>query len=198
MSVSFEFWPTLTFTVVFLSWLAFVAVFFAGKKSASVPERKRELKSIVGIVFQAASYAIVWTFYRLPFTSLWPTSKPMEIAIASLTIVLTLSSVLFFNAAIRTLGKQWSLAARVLEEHTLITEGPYSIVRNPIYTAMLGMLIATGLAISRWWAMVLATALFIMGTTIRVRSEERLLRNAFGREFDNYARQVPALIPFVL
>jgi protein-S-isoprenylcysteine O-methyltransferase Ste14 len=40
-----------------------------------------------------------------------------------------------------------------------------------------------------------AVGLFVVGTLIRVRVEERLLREAFGSEFEAYARNVPALIP---
>ena len=45
--------------------------------------------------------------------------------------------------------------------------------------------------------LIVAIALFAMGTTIRIRSEERLLRNAFGEEFDAYAQKVPAIVPFM-
>jgi len=31
-----------------------------------------------------------------------------------------------------------------------------------------------------------------------VRSEEKLLREAFGREFEEYAQKVPAVIPFLI
>jgi protein-S-isoprenylcysteine O-methyltransferase Ste14 len=40
-----------------------------------------------------------------------------------------------------------------------------------------------------------AVALYLLGTWIRVRSEEALLRGAFGAEFEEYARRVPAVIP---
>jgi protein-S-isoprenylcysteine O-methyltransferase Ste14 len=98
---------------------------------------------------------------------------------------------------VRTLGKQWSLAARVLEGHDLITSGPYSVVRNPIYTGMFGMLLATGLAISHWIGLLIAVIVFSIGTAIRVRSEEKLLRGAFGEKFEAYARKVPAVVPFL-
>ena len=191
MKFRFEIWPTLAFTVVVISWAAFVIVFLTGRKETSAPERKREGTSIIGIVFQGLSYAAVWTFHRQPFTPLTPSSKPLEITVAMLTIMLAFSSVWFFHAAIRTLGKQWSLAARVVEGHKLVTEGAYRIVRNPIYTAMFGMLLATGLAISTWPGLIIAVVLFVVGTTIRIRSEEKLLRNAFGAEFDAYAQKVP-------
>jgi len=107
-------------------------------------------------------------------------------------------SVWFCSAAIRTLGEQWSLAARVVEGHKLVTKGPYSIVRNPIYTGMFGMLLATGLAVSHWIGLVIAIVIFAIGTFIRVRSEERLLREMFGSEFDEYARKVRAVIPLLI
>jgi protein-S-isoprenylcysteine O-methyltransferase Ste14 len=87
------------------------------------------------------------------------------------------------------------LQARVLEDHKLIRDGPYRFVRHPIYTGMLGMLIATGLVYSHWVAFVAALALYGVGTAIRVRSEEKLLREQFGAAFDDYKRRVPAVVP---
>ena len=97
--------------------------------------------------------------------------------------------------ALRTLGKEWSLTARLVEGHKLATTGPYAYVRHPIYTGMLGMLLSTGLAVSHWVAIIVALVIFFAGTIIRVRSEERLLREAFGEEFENYAQRVRAIVP---
>jgi protein-S-isoprenylcysteine O-methyltransferase Ste14 len=60
---------------------------------------------------------------------------------------------------------------------------------------MLGMLVATGLAVSHWAALLVALVVFFVGTVIRVRSEEKLLRGAFGEQFEAYARRVPAILP---
>ena len=199
MVIRFEIWPALAFAVVMLSWLAFIVAFasFLGKKAPSAPDSKRERTSIVGIALQGVGYAIVWTLRRPPFTPIVSSSKIVEVALAVLTMALAIGSVWFVSAAVRTLGKQWSLAARVLEGHKLITEGPYSVVRNPIYTGMFGMLLATGLAISHWIGLLIAIVVFAIGTAIRVHSEERLLRGAFGEEFEAYARRVPAVVPFL-
>jgi protein-S-isoprenylcysteine O-methyltransferase Ste14 len=99
------------------------------------------------------------------------------------------------KSAVRTLGKQWAVAARLVEGHKLITEGPYAYVRNPIYTGMFGMLLATGLAMEHWIATIAAVVIFAAGLVIRVRTEEKLLRAAFGQEFEDYAQRVPAVIP---
>ncbi|MFN2578817.1 MAG: isoprenylcysteine carboxylmethyltransferase family protein [Pyrinomonadaceae bacterium] len=190
-------WPTLAFVVMALSWLAFVLTFLFHKKPPSPPDKKRDPSSVAGIVLQGLGFAIVWIIRRDWFTPMFPNSS-LEIVLALVTMFLAISSVWFCSAAIRTLGKQWSLAARVVEGHKLVTEGPYSIVRNPIYTGMFGMLLATGLAVSHWIGLVIAIAVFAIGTFIRVRSEAKLLREMFGREFDEYAHEVPAVIPFFI
>ncbi|HXI22290.1 MAG TPA: isoprenylcysteine carboxylmethyltransferase family protein [Pyrinomonadaceae bacterium] len=191
-------WSTAAFVVMVLSWVAFVIVFATQKKAPSSPDKKRDSISILGIVLQGTSYAVVWTIRRPWFTPMFPPNRSLEIALSVLAMVLAVASVWFCGAAVRTLGKQWSLAARVLEGHKLVTEGPYNVVRNPIYTGMFGMLLATGLAVSHWLGLSIAIVVFAIGTFIRVRSEEKLLREAFGAEFDEYAQRVPAVIPFLI
>jgi protein-S-isoprenylcysteine O-methyltransferase Ste14 len=195
--LSLDFLPTWVFAVVMLSWFAFVVVFFARKNPPSPPDSKRDRISILGIALQGVSYGIVWSAHRPFFTPLFKMGKQLEIIVAVLTMIVAIGSVWFVLNAIRTLGKQWSLAARVLEGHKLVTEGPYRIVRNPIYTGMFGMLLATGLAISHWIGLLIAIVIFAIGTVIRVHSEEKLLREVFGAEFEGYADRVPAVVPFL-
>jgi protein-S-isoprenylcysteine O-methyltransferase Ste14 len=133
-----------------------------------------------------------WQPFLPPVAAL---SGILGIVFAVLTVAIAAGSGWLIETAIRTLGKQWALRARLVEGHKLITVGPYAYVRNPIYTGMFGMLIATGLAMQHWIALIVAIILFAVGTVIRVRSEEKLLRSAFGKEFDDYAARVPAVLP---
>lgn len=96
------------------------------------------------------------------------------------------------------LGKQWTYEARVIEGHELIREGPYAVVRNPIYLGMFGLMMATGLAYTTWWAGLTAVVSFLVGNQIRIHSEEKLLHETFGAEFDEYAVRVPAFFPRLL
>ncbi len=141
------------------------------------------------------AFLIVWSIRRRPYTSILPIGLWFEFVTAVLAIVLVIASLLIMSAAVRVLGKQWSLQARVLEGHALIREGPYRFVRHPIYTGMLGMLIAAGLVHGHWTGLVIAVAFYGIGTAIRVHSEEKLLREQFGAAFDDYKRNVPAVIP---
>jgi protein-S-isoprenylcysteine O-methyltransferase Ste14 len=194
--------PTAVFVFIVLCWISFAAFFIFKKKPEAereeTVERKRERASIYGIATQGLSYAIAWGVHRPYFTPLFAMSRALEIVLAVLTAALAVGSVWMVVAAARALGKQWSLAARVVEEHKLVTEGPYRIVRHPIYTGMLGMLLATSFATSFWFAIPFVLLAFIIGTLVRVRSEEKLLRETFGPQFDDYARRVPAFIPGLL
>jgi protein-S-isoprenylcysteine O-methyltransferase Ste14 len=128
-------------------------------------------------------------------TAILPLGHWFEFLNTILVIAVILVSLWMMFSAVRVLGKQWSLQARVLEDHKLVREGPYRFVRHPIYTGMLGMIVAGGLAWSHWAGILIALLLFGIGTAIRVRSEEKLLREQFGAEFDDYKRSVPAVLP---
>ncbi len=197
MTASLEFLPTMVFAVVMLSWLAFVVVFVARQNPPPPPDSKRDRISILGIALQAVSYGVVWSVHRQFFTPIVRMRKELEILVAIVTMLVAIGSVWFVSSAVRSLGKHWSIAARLVEGHKLVTEGPYRVVRNPIYTGMFGMLLATGLAIGHWIGLLSALVVFAVGTVIRVQSEERLLREAFGDEFEAYARRVPAVVPFL-
>src|SRR6185295_7093461 len=102
MRIQFQFWPTLAFVVMMLSWVAFVVTFPTHKKPPSPPDKKRDPSSIVGIVFQGLGYAAVWMVRRSWFTPIFGANKSLEIALSLLTMLLAVWSVWFCAAAIRT------------------------------------------------------------------------------------------------
>ena len=185
------------FYVVIVCWWLFALTFWLRKRPPRAREAKRDRTSLIGLFLQAVAYFSVgfYPLQRRQFPPVRSGSPAMEWGLAVLTVAIAVASVWLVNAAARRLGKQWALAARLVEGHALIQDGPYRFVRNPIYTGMFGMLLATGLAAGRWIPLLVAIVLFAAGTFIRIRSEERLLRQAFGSEFEEYARHVPALVP---
>ena len=140
-----------------------------------------------GIGLQVAGLILIW-----PRTS---ESNPAALSVASM-IVAPFSTWLVWRA-VGHLGKQWRIQAGLYADHELIRSGPYRFVRHPIYASLLGMFLATGF-IMAWWPLLLAGAvLFLIGTEIRVRAEDGLLRSRFGKEFEQYQASVPAYIPLV-
>ncbi|HXZ31048.1 MAG TPA: isoprenylcysteine carboxylmethyltransferase family protein [Terriglobales bacterium] len=180
--------------LVVLSWVAFALIFAFRKKVPKAPEAKRDSSSKWGIVLQACAITLVWA---IPRAHWWPVSGWLgaEVTLAAVAVALAYLSSWLCYRAVQTLGKQWTYAARVVEGHELITQGPYAVVRNPIYLGMFGVMFSTGLVFSTWWALLLASVLFLVGNHIRIQAEEKLLRETFGSKFDEYVRNVPAMFP---
>ena len=77
----------------------------------------------------------------------------------------------------------------------LVQEGPYAIIRNPIYAG--NFLLCLGLACftSSWEVLLACTVYFIVVYGRIIRAEERFLRATFGVLYDDFCRRVPRLVP---
>jgi len=182
--------------LVAVGYVGFFLFFFRQAKPARGGETKRAPASQIGIILQMVAYAAVWMLQRRPPPAGAPLSAA-EIALDLLAPVLSAGSAWMGLSAVRTLGRQWSYTARLVQDHKLVTDGPYRLVRHPIYTAMFGKLLAANFAFGHWIGLPIGGGIFVIGTMIRIRSEERLLREAFGAEYEAYARRVPAFVPFL-
>ncbi len=180
---------------VAFSWILFAVGFAIRKRSPRQAVRVRMPAALWGIVIQMVGYACVWFFQRRRQTSFLPWGPAGDVVLAIIVVILAFGSLWLILSAVRMLGRQWSLSAQLVEDHALVTEGPYRRVRHPIYSGLLGMLLATGFALGRPLPMLGGVALYLAGTVIRTRVEEGLLRQAFGAAFDQYSARVPALIP---
>ncbi len=130
-------------------------------------------------------------FCRLPADP-----PPVWWRLAGSVVFVPVAVVLFFTS-VRHLGRQFRINAGLYEDHQLVTGGPYAIVRHPIYTSLLAMLVSTLFLFTPWQWAVLSLALFIAGTEIRVYTEDGLLASRFGERFAAYRQRVPAYLPFV-
>lgn len=101
-----------------------------------------------------------------------------------------------FLAAVAALGRAWcSIYIAGYKGRVLVTEGPYSVCRNPLY--FFSMLGGIGLGLT---AKSLTVPLVFLGGfglyySLVIRREEQALRQAFGRDYDDYARVTPRFLP---
>jgi len=108
----------------------------------------------------------------------------------------TAAGLLFSVWGRRYLGRNWSQAVAIKKDHELITGGPYSLVRHPIYTGLVTGLFGCALAEGEWRGL-LAVGLVFIVLLRKLLLEERWMREQFGEAYKNYARQVRALVPYV-
>lgn len=188
---------TVASDAVIACWFVFLASFGLRKRTARPQSLKRDPTAIFGMLMEGSGYFLVWyqRLHRARFVPVMAGSRALEWGLTALIVAMAVGSTWLVDAASRRLGKQWALAAQVVEGHTLIEDGPYSFVRNPIYLGMFGLLVATGLVKTQWGWLIIASLLFVVGTWIRISREERLLGEAFGEKFEAYKKRVPTLLP---
>lgn len=92
------------------------------------------------------------------------------------------------------LGRFLMHEAAVREDHVLLVSGPYRIVRHPVYTGYLALLLGSGLASLNFF-LFLIWPVSLLGILIQVSSEEQVLGARFGREYECYAKRVGRLVP---
>lgn len=182
-------------TLVMGSWFLLLVALLFRKRPTAAKQQRHDRKSLAGLFLQFIGYTSVWAWRRPRFTAFVAMPSFLDILLGCLTIFATLGSGWLLIWAVRTLGQHFNLTAQLLEGHRLVTEGPYRWVRHPIYTAMMGLLLATGLSISQPLGLALGLVIYIVGTIIRIRIEDQLLCEAFGQEFNDFAKRVPAVIP---
>lgn len=95
-----------------------------------------------------------------------------------------------------TLGKSYD---RVTCPDTLTTQGPYAVVRHPIYTSYLLLFGSTLVTLRSYGACFALMGIAFLFYKHRMDSEDELLAETFGQEYERYKQQVPwRLIPFIV
>lgn len=77
----------------------------------------------------------------------------------------------------------------------LVVGGLYRYVRNPMYVAVVAIVLGQTLWHGSWWVLAYGVAAWALTASFVRFYEEPTLRRQFGRDYDTYRRAVPAWIP---
>jgi protein-S-isoprenylcysteine O-methyltransferase Ste14 len=95
------------------------------------------------------------------------------------------------------LGKNYFVStgfgAQLFEGHQLITNGPFAIVRHPMYSGLILAAFGAFLLYFTWTTLYFAC--FAPLTSIRACREEVALSAGFGEQWQVYCKRVPAFFP---
>ena len=108
-----------------------------------------------------------------------------------------IASALFGAWAMWSLGRSYGIRLDILAGHLLKTDGPYAVVRHPMYLGIVVFNLGASLALASP-LLLAATALVVAPfTALRISYEERVLREAFGDRYATYERTTPTLVPLL-
>ena len=174
-----------------------LALFLARRRSVKGPEsedRNRNNASILWIIIQGIGIGIAG-FGPIAVTLDPYSAKAIVEGVAVLALML--SAVWLFDASSRAMGRNWALVARTRDDGELVQSGPFALIRNPIYVALGCFMVAMAIAYGHTLNLLVAAPIFAIGTWMRVKHEEVVLRATFP-EYDTYAARVKRFVPGLL
>ena len=84
-----------------------------------------------------------------------------------------------------------------VKEKKLITSGVYSIVRNPVYSAFIFIFTGSLLLTANFFLLILPFIFWALLTILMKNTEEKWLKNEFGKEYEIYLKEVNRVIPWI-
>ena len=194
-----DYWQAWVYLSVFIASSALITAYL-WKKDQKLLERRvnagpgaesersqKRIQVLASLAFMGAmilpslDHRFSWSAVPLPITI----TGDVLVALGFLIVFLVFKANTFTAATIA-----------VTADQNVVSTGPYSLVRHPMYSGALVMLFGTPLALGSWWGL----AMFIpMMLTIawRARDEERFLRENL-RGYEDYCQAVRyRLVPFV-
>ena len=157
------------------------------QQSMSEGQRKWDRRSfeLAALTNVACYYAPVWDYFHGPVVI------PRNGGTAALGLGLMLAGEGLRIAALRTLGRFFTMRVAVLEGHRVVREGLYSLVRHPAYTGWFLLSLGVGLFFGSLIG-ILGTSLFVIVLGWRVKVEEAALSERLGEEYRRYMTEVPS------
>jgi protein-S-isoprenylcysteine O-methyltransferase Ste14 len=95
------------------------------------------------------------------------------------------------------LGRNWSASLEIREGHKLVVDGVYRAIRHPMYTSIFLLSLGQVFLLANWIAgpamLIVFSAMFVS----RLSTEEKLMLDRFGLEYEAYRRKTKRIIPGV-
>jgi protein-S-isoprenylcysteine O-methyltransferase Ste14 len=175
---TFDYWQAWTFIPVLLITACVFRIYFSIKDPALMARRRRagptaEQSTLQKVVVTLALASLL----ALPVLSAldrrfgWSSVPPLVSWIGDALLVL---SFLMFSYVF-SVNSYGSANIQVEQDQTVISTGPYALVRHPMYDAAIVLALGIPLALGSWWALLAVLVLTLPALVIRILNEERTL-----------------------
>jgi len=97
--------------------------------------------------------------------------------------------------AILTLDQFFTFVVGIADDHRVVQQGPYRVVRHQGYAGALLALLGIGVALANWLSLLMIFLVPMLALVVRIKVEEATLSSALGEEYRAYAQRTARLIP---
>ena len=139
------------------------------------------------IIFLAAIAVSVFlnAFYPLPWFA-----QPLSGILSAIGWLMIAAFVALNISAVRAMRRAGTTVRPDRGTDHLVTDGPFSFTRNPLYLAGTMLVLGIGLVFGIVWSLLLAILAAFTVQKVTIEREERHLEARFGETYLDYARRV--------
>lgn len=112
-------------------------------------------------------------------------------------LLLNIIGVVFAIWARKTMSYNWGQSAQhdINRQKELVTHGPFSISRNPIYVGLITFFFGFELALRSYLLFLTLVLIYLVYKAVLI--EEKLLQRHFGKSYSEYKKKTPRFLPFL-
>lgn len=196
---TFNYWQAWVFIVVFMTSVSVIGVYLSLKDPALLERRKNigpaaeqspAQKIIISIGILADLGLLV--FCALDYRYGWSSVPPFVSLIGDVLVALGL----FLDLLVFKENSYGASNIKVEEGQSVISTGPYAIVRHPMYAGVLIMVIGVPLALCSWWGLAII-ALVVPVLAWRIIDEEKLLKKDLPGYVEYVLKVRYRLVPYL-
>lgn len=196
---SLDFWEAWAYMIVFFVPVLLITAYFVRADPSLIQRRLKagpfaEKRGRQKTVQWAASliFLLIYITGGLDHRFRW-TEVPTVLVIAGEVVVALGFWIVFL---VFKENRHTSAAVEIDKDQRVVTTGPYAVVRHPMYSGALLLLMATPVALGSWWALLPASAMVPI-IILRLFDEENLLRRDLPGYVD-YCRTIRRrLVPHI-
>lgn len=152
--------------------------------------KKKEVKSIVETASMTSFFIIIWLVISLKIGNF----KFYNIYVDIISMIVYIIGIVFNLLGRHYLGHNWGNNVVIYNDHTLVTNGVYKIVRHPLYASIIWMIYSIGILCQNYFVIVLNSFIFIPFMYYRAKQEENELLNAF-ENYKDYKNKTGMFFP---
>jgi len=185
----------LPFTISYAAWVAMEIWISARDRHPRNGARKDHGSLAVVIIAYVVALAAAGA---IAGTQPWARIQSFRHEIFLLGLVVMWAGMALRLWAVQVLGRFFRITVVVQDEHRLVDEGPYRLLRHPGYAGGLLTMLGIGLAMGNWLSLLVMMAVVLLGYAYRIRVEEQALKARFGESYERYAATRWRLVPFLI
>lgn len=165
-------------------------------KRVQVVAHSRSVVDRVGLFAATLGLGAVPGLYAATGSPRWADYTPRLWALAIGAAVYGIALWLFWRSH-KDLGRNWSITLEIREQHRLVSNGVYRLIRHPMYSAFWMMAAGQALLLPNWVAGLSGLLGFAFLFFLRVGKEEAMMLRTFDDEYRSYMARTKRVFPYL-